>query len=151
MVNSQRVSYRSRQIKRLSYKTIKLEKVENKMTNTMKASFDLTTVDGQMKAFNAQNGASVSLKNLDNGTVIPAVGVMQYEELIDSYGNEQNATVTVIFAEDGTSYAGVSDTVAKAGDRLIAFLSATGLKQFNVKVVKQKSGKGNEFLNIQLV
>src|SRR6185312_7849549 len=121
MVNSQRVSYRSRKIKRLSYKTIKLEKVENKMTNTMKASFDLTTVDGQMKAFNAQNGASVSLKNLDNGTVIPAVGVMQYEELIDSYGNEQNATVTVIFAEDGTSYAGVSDTVAKAGDRLIAF------------------------------
>src|SRR6185312_9634816 len=110
------------------------------MTNTMKASFDLTTVEGQMKAFNAQNGASVSLKNLDNGTVIPAVGVMQYQERIDSYGNDQDATITVLFAEDGTSYAGVSDTVAKAGEKLIAFLSATGLEQFNVKVVKQKSG-----------
>lgn len=118
---------------------------------TVKASFDITTVAGQMKVFNAQNGASVSLKTLDNGTVIPAVGVMQYEETIDSYGSNQNAIVTVIFAEDGTSYAGVSDTVAKAGDKLIAFLGATGLEQFNVKVLKQKSGKGNEFLNIQLV
>lgn len=117
----------------------------------IKASFDLTTVEGQMKAFNAQNGASISLKTLTDGTVIPAVGVMQYEEKIDSYGSDQDAVITVIFAEDGTSYAGVSDTVAKAGDKLIAFLGATGLKQFNVKVVKQKSGKGNEFLNIQLV
>jgi hypothetical protein len=119
--------------------------------SNVKASFDITTVEGQMKVFNAQNGASVSLKNLDNGIVIPAVGVMQYDELIESYGKEQNATVTVIFAEDGTSYAGVSDTVAKAGDKLIGFLNATGLTQFNVKVLKQKSGKGNEFLNIQLV
>ena len=117
----------------------------------IKASFDLTTVEGQMKAFNAQNGASISLKTLDNGTVIPAVGVMQYEEQIDSYGSAQEATVTVIFAEDGTSYAGVSDTVAKAGEKLITFLDKTGLESFNVKVVKQKSGKGNEFLNIQLV
>jgi glyceraldehyde-3-phosphate dehydrogenase/erythrose-4-phosphate dehydrogenase len=117
----------------------------------VKASFDVTTVAGQMKVFNAQNGASISLKTLDNGAVISATGVLQYEEKIESYGKEQDATVTVIFAEDGTSYAGVSDTVAKAGDKLIAFLSATGLEQFNVKVIKQKSGKGNEFLNIQLV
>lgn len=119
--------------------------------SNVKASFDISTVEGQMKVFNAQNGASVSLKNLDNGIVIPAIGVMQYEEVIDSYGNEQSATVTVIFAEDGTSYAGVSDTVAKAGVKLIEFLNVTGLAQFNVKVLKQKSGKGNEFLNIQLV
>lgn len=120
------------------------------MTN-VKASFDITTVEGQMKVFNAQNGASISLKNLDNGTVIPAVGAMQYAEKIESYGKEQDAIVTVIFCEDGTSYAGVSDTVAKAGDKLIDFLSVTGLTQFNVKVIKQKSGKGNEFINIQLV
>ena len=121
------------------------------MANQIKASFDLTTVEGQMKAFNAQNGSSISLKALENGTVIEAVGVMQYEEKIDSYGNDQDAVVTVIFAKDGASYAGVSDTVAKAGSKLIDFLGATGLTQFNVKVVKQKSGKGNEFLNIQLV
>lgn len=119
--------------------------------SNVKASFDITTLEGQMKVFNAQNGASVSLKNLENGTVIPAVGVMQYDEKIESYGKEQEATVTVIFCEDGTSYAGVSDTVAKAGEKLIGFIGATNVTKFNVKVLKQKSGKGNEFLNIQLV
>lgn len=121
-----------------------------KMSN-VKASFDVTTVEGQMKVFNAQNGASVSLKTLENGTVIEAVGVMQYSDKVDTYGAEQDAVITTIFAADGTSYAGVSDTVAKAGEKLIDFLNATGLESFNLKVVKQKSGKGNEFLNLQLV
>lgn len=116
----------------------------------MKASFDLTTVEGQMKAFNAKSGASVSLKKLDNDTVIEANGVLQYEQEIDSYGQIQTATVTVIFGTDGTSYAGVSDTVAKAGANLIDFLGSTGLETFKVKVLKAKSGKGNEFLNIQI-
>jgi hypothetical protein len=125
--------------------------VETKMAENIVTSFDLTSIEGQMKSFNAQNGSSVSLKNLENGTVIPATGVMQYDEKIDSYGKDQTATVTVIFSEDGTSYAGVSDTVAKAGAKLIAFLGVTGLQQFNVKIIKQNSSKGNEFLNIQLV
>jgi len=117
----------------------------------VKASFDTTTIEGQMKVFNAQNGSSMSLKNLENGMVIPAVGVLQYDEVVDSYGKEQEATVTVIFCEDGTSYAGVSDTVAKAGNKLIDFLDVTKVEKFNVKIIKAKSGKGNEFLNIQLV
>lgn len=117
----------------------------------VKASFDTTTVAGQMKVFNAQNGASVSLKNLENGTVINAVGVLQYEEKIDSYGNDQEATVTVIFSADGESYAGVSDTVAKAGSKLIDFIGATGLEEFKVKIVKAKSSRNQEFLNLQLV
>ena len=118
---------------------------------TVKASFDIATVEGQMKVFNAQNGASVSLKNLENGVVINAVGVLQYEEKIDSYGSDQDATVTVIFSADGESYAGVSDTVAKAGSKLIDFLQMTGLESFNVKIVKAKSSRGQEFLNLQLV
>ncbi len=122
------------------------------MANNVKASFDTTTVEGQMAVFNAQNGSSVSLKSLDNGTVISNVtGVMQYEDKIDSYGNDQEAVITVLFTEEGTSYAGVSDTVAKAGSKLIDFLSATGLPKVSVKLIKQKSGKGNEFINIQLV
>lgn len=127
----------------------KQEKVEIKMT--VKASFDITTVEGQMKVFNAQNGASVSLKNLENGTVINAVGVLQYQEKIDSYGSDQEATVTVIFTGDGESYAGVSDTVGKAGDKLIDFLLATKIEAFKVKIVKAKSSRGQEFLNLQLV
>jgi hypothetical protein len=118
---------------------------------TVKASFDITTVDGQMKVFNAQNGASVSLKNLEGGTVIEAVGVLQYEETIDSYGTNQESTVTVIFGADGESYAGVSDTVGKAGSKLIDFLQATKLESFKVKIVKAKSSRGQEFLNLQLV
>jgi len=117
----------------------------------MKASFDLTTMDGQMKAFNAKNGASVSLKTLTDGTVIECNGVMLYQETVDTYGNEQEATVTTLFATDGTSYAGISDTVSKAAQGLIDFVESTGLETFNVKITKQKSAKGNEFLNLQLV
>lgn len=121
------------------------------MKMTIKASFDIQSVEGKMKVFNAQNGASVSLKTLDDGTIIDAVGVLQYPEKVNTYGNEQDAIVTTIFAEDGTAYAGVSDTVAKAGEKLIEFLEATGMEKFKVKVVKQTSSKGNEFLNLQLV
>lgn len=121
------------------------------MKMSIKASFDIQSVEGKMKVFNAQNGASVSLKTLDDGTIIDAVGVLQYPEKVNTYGNEQDAIVTTIFAEDGTAYAGVSDTVAKAGEKLIEFLEATGMEKFKVKVVKQTSSKGNEFLNLQLV
>jgi hypothetical protein len=116
----------------------------------MKASFDVTTLDGQMKAFNAQNGASVSLKTLDDGTVINCTGVLQYQENINSYGKEQEATVTVLFGEDGLGYAGVSDTVAQAGEKLIELIQKHNLETFKIKLIKQKSAKGNEFLNIQL-
>lgn len=122
------------------------------MTQSIKASFDVTTLEGQMKVFNAQNGASISMKNVEKDFVINATGVMQYTETIESYGNgAQEAVVTVVFAEDGNSYAGVSDTVAKAGEKLIAFLGATGLESFKVKVVKSKSKADREFLNLQLV
>jgi 7-cyano-7-deazaguanine synthase in queuosine biosynthesis len=127
------------------------EKVEINMT-TIKASFDTTTLEGQMKVFNAQNGASISMKDVPENTRIVATGVMQYAETVESYGNgSQEAVVTVVFAEDGTSYAGVSDTVAKAGDKLIDFIMNTGIQTFNVKIVKQKSKAGREFLNLQLV
>jgi len=117
----------------------------------VKASFDITTVEGQMKVFNAQNGASITMKTLEDGTVINATGVMQYGDIVDTYGNNQEAIITTIFGDDGTSYAGVSDTVAKAGEKLIDFINTTGLESFKVKVVKQTSSKGNEFLNLQLV
>ena len=117
----------------------------------IKASFDVSTLEGKMKVFNAQNGASVSLKTLQKDVVIEAEGVLQYGEKLDTYGQEQEATVTVIFAKDGTSYAGVSETVAQAGAKLIEFIKSTGLKTFKIKIVKANSSKGNEFLNLQLV
>jgi hypothetical protein len=117
----------------------------------VKASFDVSTVEGQMRVFNAQNGASISMKTLGSDTVVEVVGVLQYQETVDTYGKEQEATVTTLFAKDGTAYAGVSDTVAKAGAKLIDFMVTTKLKSIKVKVVKAKSSKGNEFLNLQIV
>lgn len=117
----------------------------------VKASFDVSTVEGQMKVFNAQNGASISLKTLEDGHQIVLVGVLQHGETVDTYGKEQEATVTTLFADDGKAYAGVSDTVAKAGAKLIDFLGATKLTKITVRIVKAKSSKGNEFLNLQIV
>lgn len=117
----------------------------------VRASFDTTTMEGEIKAFNAQNGSSVSLKNLENGEVIECNGVMQYDEMVSSYGQSQESTITVLFGTDGNSYAGVSDTVAKAGEKLIDLVAKLKLEKFNVAIIKQKSGKGQEFLNIRLV
>lgn len=121
------------------------------MANTIIASFDTTTLEGQMKAFNAQNGASQSLKTLEDGFIIEANGVMQHSELVTSYGQEKESIVTTIFAQDGSAYAGVSDTVAKAGEKLIELIKNMNIETFKVKVVRQKSNAGREFLNIQLV
>lgn len=120
------------------------------MSNVI-ASFDVSSTEGKIKVFNAQNGSSVSMKNLEDGTVIKVTGVLQYTDKFDTYGREQEGTITVLFSEDGNSYAAVSETVAKAGEKLMDFLSDTGLESVNVKLVKQLSNQGKEFLNLQLV
>lgn len=121
------------------------------MTQTVKASFDISTIEGQMKVFNAQNGASISLKSLETNSVIEVSNILQYQQKIDSYGSDQEATVTTLFTTDGNSYAGVSETIAQAGSGLIDFMEIAKLENYKVKIVKQKSSKGNEFLNMQLI
>lgn len=117
----------------------------------MRASFDLTTEEGQMKLFNAQNGASVSFKTLKDGQVIEIEDILQYSEKVDTYGSEKESVITTLFATDGTSYAGVSDTISKAGEKLIQYMTQFNKDVVYIRVVKQQSGKGNEFLNLQLV
>lgn len=117
----------------------------------VKASFDVETKEGQMKVFNAQNGASTSLKTLENGQVIECNGAMQYTETVDTYQSGQESTISVLFGTDDESYAGISDTIAKATDKLIDFVKTTESETFKVKVVKQESNGGREFLNLQLV
>lgn len=119
-------------------------------TQTVKATFDVSSLEGKMKVYNAQNGASTSMKTLDSGFVIEAVGVLQYQEKTDEYGKEQDVTVTTIFAEDGSAYSSISETVAGAGEKLIDLVNDLKLDAFKVKVIKQKSQKGNEFLNLNL-
>jgi hypothetical protein len=117
----------------------------------MKATFDVTSKEGQFKVFNAQSGSSVSLKNMENGEIIEVVDVLQYGETINSYGSNQEATVTVLFDAEGITYAGVSDTVAKSGEKLIDLMAGTGVESVKVSIIKQKSGRGQEFLNLRAV
>lgn len=116
----------------------------------MQATFDLSTEDGQMKLFNARNAASISFKTLQDGQVLEIEDILQYTEKVDTYGADQEAIVTTLFATDGTSYAGVSDTISKAGENLIQYMKQFDKKVVHIRVMKQKSGKGNEFLNLQL-
>ena len=116
----------------------------------MNATFDLSSEEGQMKLFNAQNAASISFKTLQDGQVLEIEDILQYAEKMNTYGADQEAVVTTLFATDGTSYAGVSDTISKAGEKLIQYMKQFGKEVVYIRVMKQKSGKGNEFLNLQL-
>lgn len=118
--------------------------------SVVRASFDVSTKEGKLKVFNAQNGASISLKNLGDGETININGVLQYNDTVDSYGKPQEVTITVLFGTDGNTYAGVSDTVAKAGDKLIDLLDDLQLESIDVAVIKQTSKGGNEFLNLRV-
>lgn len=120
------------------------------MAEIIGSTFDTSTTEGKVRVFNAQNGSSISLKSMENGEIIPVTAVLQYRDVVDSYGKPQEVTITVLFAEDGAAYAGVSDTVAGAGEKLIDLFADTGLETINVAVVKQVSGKGNEFLNLRV-
>lgn len=128
------------------------EELRMETYETTFASFDLETLEGQMKLMNAQTGASVSFKTLEDGTVLEVTDILQYKEMVDTYGQtEQESVITTLFAKDGTSYAGVSDTISKAGQKMIEFKTKFNQPVLYVKIVKQRSGKGNEFLNLQLV
>lgn len=120
------------------------------MSQLIKASFDTETKEGKMRFFNAKTGASESLKNLEDGHVLKVTDALIYEDEIDTYGNKQTAKISVLFEEDGTAYASVSETVYKATEELIGLIES-GITPLNVRITKAISGKGNEFLNLQLV
>lgn len=124
----------------------------------MVASFDVNTEEGMMKVINAQSGASKSFKTLNDGDVLEIEAVLQYQERVDAYGTKVNketgeiedSLITTLYATDGTTYAGVSDTISKSAENLIKFMKQFEKEKVYVKIVKAKSGKGNEFLNLQL-
>lgn len=116
----------------------------------IKANFDLETVEGQMRLFNAKNGSSISLKDVTPDTVIRCVGVLQYPDVTDTYGKEQEVEITVLFDKDGRSFASVSESVANAGTSLLDFFANTDIKEVGVMVVKGKSKSGNDYLNLQI-
>lgn len=123
------------------------------MENTqaqVKATFDVTTIEGQIKVFNAQNGTAVSVKDLPAETVIEVNDMIQYQEEVDNYGASQESTVTVLYGTDGNLYASVSATIADAGSKLIDMFTMLSLEKINVKFTKQQSKQGRDFLSMQI-
>lgn len=122
------------------------------MTNVIKATFDTNTVEGMKKLFNAKTGASISLKNVEAGHVMKVTDVLIYEDEVNNgYANDGLSTITVLFAEDGNSYASISPTIAEAGKSLVDFLDIAGGEGVEVRLIKDHSSKGQEFLNLQMV
>lgn len=124
------------------------------MANTTietRASFDINSLEGQVKMFNAQNGGGVSLKDVETGTILEVNGIAQYPDKTDQYGQEQDALVTCLFGTDGTVYSSISNPVAEAGSKLIDLLAKVELPEFKVKVITQTSKGGRDFLSLQIV
>ena len=128
------------------------------MTNTKEtlenygivASFDLETIQGKLKALNAKNGAGASLKDIEDGFSFTVTDVMQYKEMVDTYGKEQEAVVSALFATDGLVYSTISETVSNVVTDLVEILSDESITQVTVKVVKRNSKQGQEFINLSV-
>lgn len=128
------------------------------MTNTKEtlenygivASFDLETVQGKLKALNAKNGAGASLKDIEDGFSFTVTDVMQYKEMVDTYGKEQEAVVSALFATDGLVYSSISETVSNVVSDLVEILNDESISQVTVKVVKRNSKQGQEFINLSV-
>ena len=128
------------------------------MTNTKEtlenygivASFDLETIQGKLKALNAKNGAGASLKDIEDGFSFTVTDVMQYKEMVDTYGKEQEAVVSALFASDGLVYSSISETVSNVVSDLVEILKDESIDQVTVKVVKRNSKQGQEFINLSV-
>ena len=128
------------------------------MTNTKEtlenygivASFDLETIQGKLKALNAKNGAGASLKDVEDGFSFTVTDVMQYKETVDTYGKQQEAVVSALFATDGLVYSSISETVSNVVSDLVEILKDESIDQVTVKVVKRNSKQGQEFINLSV-
>ena len=128
------------------------------MTNTKEtlenygivASFDLETIQGKLKALNAKNGAGASLKDIEDGFSFTVTDVMQYKEMVDTYGKEQEAVVSALFATDGFVYSSISETVSNVVSDLVEILKDESITEVTVKVVKRNSKQGQEFINLSV-
>ena len=114
------------------------------------ASFDLETIQGKLKALNAKNGAGASLKDIEDGFSFTVTDVMQYKEMVDTYGKEQEAVVSALFATDGLVYSSISETVSNVVSDLVEILKDESIDQVTVKVVKRNSKQGQEFINLSV-
>ena len=94
--------------------------------------------------FNARSAS----EKLEAGLEIPVTNVGTYPDK-DKDGND--VTVSVLVAEDGTVYAGISSTVAESIpmlDELINEAKEAG-ETVTVEVIKNRSNNGREFIQLK--
>lgn len=124
--------------------TIKME--------TIKSTFDTTTVEGMTKMFNASNGASTSLKQAI-GEVLEVQDILIYSDMIQGFGGAEahESELVAIFTVDGNTYAGVSAVATKAASSLADMMNKNEEISPKITVVKGSSKGGQEFVNLQLI
>lgn len=94
--------------------------------------------------FNARSAS----EKLENGLEITVVNVGTYPDK-DKDGND--VTVSVLVAEDGTVYAGISATVAESIpmlDELLAEAKENG-ETVTVEVIESTSSNGRKFMQLR--
>lgn len=119
----------------------------------IKATFNTEELEGKKKVFNAQNSTSESLKNVDESHVITVKDILVYSDTIDSFGQNQQGDVTVLFSDNGESevlYGSVSKSVSESAQSLIDFMESTG-DTVDIKVIKRVSNNGRDFISLQMV
>lgn len=122
--------------------------METTVGNIVATTIDLSTKFGKIMLMNAQTGASLPLKSVKSGDVIRVTDVLIHMEEGEFDGKTGTQTVTTLFEENGNAYAGISATVAKSAKVMVETIFDGGVEWVDVKVVKQKSNGGREFINL---
>src|SRR5699024_57219 len=123
------------------------------MENVIASTFDTTTIEGQIKAFNAQNGSATSMKEMEEEQVVTVTDILIHKDEIEQDGKIEEAEITTLYTEgeDGvvTPCATLAATADNSAKALVPLLTQN--EKLNVKVVKAQSKQGQTFLNLQLV
>ena len=125
------------------------------MSKIVASTFNTEEVEGQIKVFNAQGSASNALKDVQPGEVLEVTDVLVYEDKIDSYGQDSEGLVTVLFTADENGeqklFGSVSAPISDGAKKLIQFMDATGRDSVDVSINKSTSKQGRDFLTLVIV
>jgi len=115
------------------------------MTEKTIATFDVTSQEGMIKAFNGKNATNGSLGDLRD-TTFTIEDIMLHDDVDGKTGEIK--PITVIYTDKGV-YGGNSSVARKSANDIIDLIKM-GVEP-NATIISGKSKGGQEFFNIQLV
>lgn len=123
----------------------------------MKATYELTTNEGMVKAFNAQSSTTGSVKDLAKLDSFEINDILVYsdEKVDESTGELVKSNITVFYGTDGILYGGNSASVFSESSKLIDMLN-TMKHDINKKPIKlginaSESKNGRTFMQLKIV